>query len=197
MSARNSSRKLLRKKRRDWPGRISVGDKRDRLTVLDISADGIVRCGCSCGGEISVPRHKLHKPKFRRSCGCLIGESLRTGVGDLSGSYWSTLRQNANRRGHRIGITIRQAWLLFLRQRRRCALSGVILKMTLDRVDNTASLDRIDSRRGYVRGNVQWIHQDINLMKNVLPQERFLELCRTITVHQENTCEQSSLRRVV
>lgn len=43
-----------------------------------------------------------------------------------------------------------------------------------------ASLDRIDSSQGYIKGNVQWVHKDINKMKFDLSQDRFLELCNII-----------------
>lgn len=46
-----------------------------------------------------------------------------------------------------------------------------------DKLDSTASLDRIDSSKDYTIGNVQWIHKSINLMKNVIPQDIFVEWC--------------------
>jgi len=43
--------------------------------------------------------------------------------------------------------------------------------------ENTASLDRIDSSKGYVKDNVQWVHKDINRMKWNFPQDKFVKLC--------------------
>ena len=37
----------------------------------------------------------------------------------------------------------------------------------------TASLDRIDSTKGYVRGNIQWVHKDINWFKRDYPKISF------------------------
>ena len=45
----------------------------------------------------------------------------------------------------------------------------------------TASLDRKDSRKGYIKGNVQWLHSDINLMKQGIEQEKFIDMCRLIS----------------
>lgn len=42
------------------------------------------------------------------------------------------------------------------------------------------SLDRIDSKKGYVVGNVQWVHKDINRMKNTFPQDYFIQVCKQI-----------------
>lgn len=76
-------------------------------------------------------------------------------------------------------------WRLYLDQGQRCALSGVEIRIEQGCVQHrrnrsTASLDRIDNSKGYVRGNVQWVHKDVNKMKRDLNEARFLELCRLI-----------------
>lgn len=45
----------------------------------------------------------------------------------------------------------------------------------------TASLDRIDSSKGYIKGNVQFISMAINLMKNTMSHEHTLEFLTQIT----------------
>ena len=44
----------------------------------------------------------------------------------------------------------------------------------------TASLDRIDSSKGYEIGNVQFISTAINYMKNTMSHEDTLKLCEII-----------------
>lgn len=44
----------------------------------------------------------------------------------------------------------------------------------------TASLDRIDSTKGYIHGNLQWIHKDLNQMKSNRTQDEFLEWVRKV-----------------
>ena len=44
----------------------------------------------------------------------------------------------------------------------------------------TASLDRIDSTKGYTKNNIQWVHKTINKMKNVLHDEEFIQWCNLI-----------------
>lgn len=34
--------------------------------------------------------------------------------------------------------------------------------------------------KGYVDGNVQWVHKDVNFMKSDLEQSRFIDLCAKI-----------------
>lgn len=63
-----------------------------------------------------------------------------------------------------------------------CSLTGIDLtynpKIKLS--DNVLSVDRIDSDKGYIEGNVQLVHKDINMMKQSLSQERFIELCKNV-----------------
>ena len=41
----------------------------------------------------------------------------------------------------------------------------------------TASLDRIDSKKGYTIDNVQWVYKKINMMKQNYDQKEFVNLC--------------------
>ena len=70
-------------------------------------------------------------------------------------------------------------------QRGLCAISGLPIAIKRD-----ASIDRIDSREGYVAGNIQWVHKDVNLMKNHFDQGYFIEMCRKITGHKNTVREQ-------
>lgn len=114
-----------------------------------------------------------------------------TGYGDISGKYWSSLRCAAKNRDIKFNISIKEAWLLFENQQQQCSLTGVVLThgsgRTIcgkNRILGTASLDRIDSSKGYVKSNIQWIHKDINLMKNHFSQEYFISMCQKITENQ-------------
>ena len=52
-------------------------------------------------------------------------------------------------------------------------------------VDITASLDRIDSLKGYTEDNVQWVHKHINFMKGSLSENKFIEYCKLIVKNNE------------
>jgi hypothetical protein len=43
-------------------------------------------------------------------------------------------------------------------------------------IDN-ASLDRIDSSKGYAKDNIQWVHTMVNMSKNRYNQQKFVEMC--------------------
>jgi hypothetical protein len=41
-------------------------------------------------------------------------------------------------------------------------------------------LDRVDSSKGYIEGNVQWVHKTINLMKQSFNQKEFIHFCKLV-----------------
>jgi hypothetical protein len=69
------------------------------------------------------------------------------------------------------------------RQGGRCALTGEQLSVTM-REDRNASLDRINSGGPYSRDNIQWVSKEINIMKNSLPETKFVELCAKVIAHR-------------
>lgn len=75
------------------------------------------------------------------------------------------------------------AWKQFEKQEGRCALTGwplVIRHSSHGKNRRTASLDRIDSHKGYDPGNIQWVHKDVNQMKWTLTNSRFIEVCQQV-----------------
>ena len=69
---------------------------------------------------------------------------------------------------------------LFFKQKELCALSGVKIFLGIN-----ASLDRINSSKGYIKDNLQWIHKDLNQMKGSLDSLYFLEICNNIVKFNE------------
>lgn len=131
-----------------------------------------------------------------KSCGCdksgylkITGKNNKrfTGCEDISGRYWGRIKESAKTRNFEFNITIEYAWELFIKQNRKCNLSGLPIKFsfTRNKDDETASLDRIDSKIGYVEGNVQWVHKHINMMKNAHSQDYFINLCKLISNNNE------------
>ena len=59
-----------------------------------------------------------------------------------------------------------------------CALTGWEIK-TEGSV--TASLDRIDSSKGYSKDNIQWVHKLVNMCKNKYNQEDFICMCKAVS----------------
>lgn len=120
------------------------------------------------------------------------------GYKGLPKSIFNDYKLGAKRRNLEFKVNIEYVWNLLEKQNFKCALSGVNIHLLEDgdsvtKVENgnrnldyskwTASLDRIDSTKGYVEGNLQWVHRDINKIKMDLPQDYFIELCKSIVNH--------------
>jgi hypothetical protein len=110
----------------------------------------------------------------------------RTGCGEMTGGYWARLKASAAERDHDFAITPEYAIAIWESQEGRCALTGQKLRFSdygESMVAQTASLDRIDSKQGYVRGNVQWIHKNLQRMKGEMTDDDFAYWCTQVADH--------------
>jgi hypothetical protein len=110
-----------------------------------------------------------------------FGKKQQEGFEDISASFWSRVVRNAACRGHEMGLSIEDAWAIFLSQNKTCALTGVQLVFGNTLFETTASLDRIDCEKGYTIDNVQWVHKVINIMRNRLTVEEFIWWCGRVS----------------
>ncbi len=100
----------------------------------------------------------------------------KKGHEQLNGTFMTALIKSASVRGIEYNLTPEFLWDLFLEQNRKCALSGIELIFGY-KSKGTASVDRIDSKIGYLEGNVQWVHKHINIMKQSFANEQFIGYC--------------------
>lgn len=170
-----------------------TGQKFGGLTVLGFSYFhknhcSYWKCKCECGQEKDMPLTYLRNRTPYHSCGCrthLSGNKsiYWKGIGDLSGDYFASVKQKARTRNIDFNITIQEMWDKFLSQDKKCAYTGIELDFTLKsrgKLKGTASLDRIDSSKGYTIDNIQWVHKDLNIMKMDLKQEQFIKYCHLV-----------------
>jgi hypothetical protein len=143
-------------------------------------------CKCDCGNVV-IKRGDNLKGGGTNSCGCLPRKKKDQnwrwkGYKEISGDFFTHIKNSAKSRNIPFHITVKQIWWLFLKQNRRCALTGLKLNFQSCYVkrDGTASLDRIDSNKEYNIKNVQWIHKDLNRMKSDFSTEKFLEYCKLV-----------------
>lgn len=166
-----------------------------KLTVLERAGSNrqkcvTWRCLCSCGKEIVASSdHLTRKTQPIKSCGCerfKRGNQHKqwNGYEGISGNWWHNhveRERNQTRRAKiKVNITKEYAWDLFIKQKKKCALSGVDIEIAGDHKYNTASIDRIDSSKGYEEGNIQWVHKHINFMKRTYSQEYFIDMCKKV-----------------
>lgn len=120
----------------------------------------------------------------------LHGISERNGsykkvAGDISHQYFDHIRRNAESRNLEFSISPDYIWQLFIEQNRKCALSGRNININISKINNrknemTASLDRINSNKGYIIGNVQWIHKELQPIKMSLSNYQLFMICQEI-----------------
>jgi len=136
------------------------------------------KCECDCGNFCEVVAARLNGHR-KKSCGCTEKKEGRwnwSGYKEITGFFWCCLLQNAKRRNIEVKIDIKDAWEQFEKQNRKCALTNEILTFNTkhNSHDGNASIDRIDSRKGYIKGNIQWVHKRINKMKNNMDENELI-----------------------
>lgn len=164
-----------------------VGEKFGLLTVLSPAEKKLKsnywNCECSCGKLLQASTGNLLAGNYV-SCGCQKNLSGNlspswTGKGEIAGRYWHILQANSSKRGIEFNLTIDYVWELYEKQNKLCALTNWPIIFAKNSFQ-TASLDRINSSLGYVTGNVQWVHKDINKMKNIFDQDYFIKACESV-----------------
>lgn len=150
-----------------------------------------LECRCDCGKIVYVKQQYILSGATK-SCGCYIRDYMYKGYQEIPSTHWGSILYSADKRNLEFNISVEYAWELFLEQKRICNLSG--LEISFYKKDEkyntstprTASLDRIDSSKGYVEGNVQWLHKVVNKMKNTMSDEDFIYFCASIADYNKN-----------
>ena len=128
------------------------------------------KCQCqSCGRIVIRSRHSIKEGKIRCVCH----------------SYFNQLAAGAAARKIDFNLDRKFMWDLLKRQKYRCALTGAPIEYNTAS-DKTASVDRIDSSRGYENNNIQWVHKVVNIMKQDYDQDYFIELCGAVMFHTQD-----------
>lgn len=152
-------------------------------------------------------RYTIRKTQYRKFRTCsrcrFVVQNRRNlgkhrGVGELTRTFYKYFLFSAERRNIPFAVSIEYLWDLAVQQNRRCALSGleIVFPAVTDGNGNwmanlqqrgsndgrlcVASLDRKDSSLGYVEGNVQWVSQWVNIVKNGLSHNEFTHLCHLV-----------------
>ena len=105
--------------------------------------------------------------------------SIRNGkVGDLSISMVNRIKSKAISRKIEFDLSVEYLWNLFVIQNGICAITG-------DKINHIseASLDRINSNKGYVENNVQWTTKQANKCKHILSMKELYEFAIKVISH--------------
>lgn len=98
------------------------------------------------------------------------------GFGSVPGKVFSKLKRDAEKRDLPFEITIEDVYRQYNQQQELCAFSGLHIVF-----GSTASVDRIDSSKGYTIDNIQIVHKDLNMMKRDMDNMDFILWCRAVS----------------
>lgn len=132
-----------------------------------------------------------------RSCNCTsFNKSIDTsksnntqwkGYKEIPYSWFSKYFERTSKKSKRIGsITIEDVYNLWIKQNKKCNLSGITIGFYDDGKTHTCSIDRIDSLKEYTIDNIQLVHKDVNYMKNKYSQEYFINMCKLIAENNKD-----------
>lgn len=147
-----------------------------------------VKVRCECGYECFRRVTDLTRGLTKMCKDCSKKNKFRKsykGIEELSGAHLTAIRSRLVRKSKTLTFEVSKEylWKLYLSQNKKCALSGVDISMSPNRKLTTASLDRIESSKNYVEGNVQWVHKVVNRMKMELSDQEFINWCKLIANH--------------
>lgn len=216
-----SCRKCSQLRRRKQDRKYKIGMKIQNLIILDIisatkNTGTLYKVQCNCG-HIYYTGHSKISTKYNNKKGVLpycnncftydkkSPKKSTMLTQDISLTIYKRLIREADRKGIKFDLTVEYLQDLFEKQNKECIYTGIKLNIEPSiskkesRILNTASLDRIDSKKGYIKNNVQWIHKDINYMKFNFSNKKFIDLCTLIANKHANiepsltsTCEEGA-----
>jgi hypothetical protein len=153
------------------------------LNCIDVKLKHTVwRCKCKCGKEITCSGRSLRNGK-KINCGDKTKHISSTNYfKEIPIRFLKNIQKRARYDNLECNISMEYLWELFLKQNKKCALSDISLlfqNRTGDTLAN-ASLDRIDSKIGYLKNNIQFVDKNINRMKQNFNQQDFINWCSLI-----------------
>ena len=192
-----SCRRCSQIRRNEIEGReYNVGDILMNLEIIKIESGKIttyiVKC-LKCGNKYRTGHSALNRKKNNKGLFCChkcFNVSMKSKkrftmiTENISLTLYKKIEHQASVRGVEFNVTPENLESIF---NGHCYLSGIKIKLgTYSRTKGiqdigNASLDRIDSNKGYVKDNVAWVYKPINVMKHILSVNDFIELCRKIT----------------
>ena len=136
---------------------------------------------CSdCGTEQAYTRrnHAIESEKEDRQC-----KKCAQKAGKFDNNRPVGNKQRLFNRFKKSAISRNIVWDLTLEEmfkgfNGKCNLTG--WSIDIDYLNSTASLDRIDSTKGYTVDNIQWVHSMVNMSKNKYDNSLFIEMCKAV-----------------
>jgi hypothetical protein len=143
------------------------------------------KCGKIC--DYLRYQYALQSYKLDKKCkSCSNKETDNCHRGWYKGiriSWFNKFKISAEYRAIEFNITIDDVAELIQKQNFKCALSGWDISFPETGIPQKcdASIDRIDSKKGYSVENIQITHKTINMIKNKYDNDFFIYVCKSIS----------------
>lgn len=142
---------------------------------------------CTCGNTRYMPASQIMNNDRYNTCRrCSLGKIFS----NFRESFLNNIKKNAFSRGKEFAEDVTPEYLYSLLEEQdfKCALTGDSLLPEDNSLDHIRkelplSLDRIDSSKGYIRGNIQWVTKRANWMKGDMTTQEFLIMCSKVLNH--------------
>ena len=168
---------------------IKIGEKYKNYTVISeaVLVKNLLkyRVRCKCGSEHYMTASALISNSRWFQCKqCATKESLENltitngKTGEVTLSVINRIKDKAILRKIPFELTTEYLWKLFISQNKQCAITGDNLYTI-----KNSSLDRIDSSKGYIEGNVQWVTIQANKCKHILSMSELFDFANKVISH--------------
>ena len=137
-----------------------------------------------CGTEQSYGRKDHYNSAVRNNWKCKScsnsSNNFAGKVGPMPVTWFNTKMRGGMGRGYQWDITPEYIISMYEQQGGLCAITGWTIGWSEKGLTATVSIDRIDSEEGYIQGNVQLLHKDVNMAKQQYSQDYFIAMCRAV-----------------
>lgn len=140
---------------------------------------------CSKCGKVFEKEFKEYKRRTEKSTHCKFYCSRKCGLGGKADDYspFRTFlylsRKHAKSRGIHFSIDLKYIKKLWETQKGKCFYTSIPMLLFANKnktefKPEAASLDRIDTSQGYIRGNIRFVCMSINYAKNRFEEKDFV-----------------------
>lgn len=139
-----------------------------------------------CSRQCRIDHNKKLQSDKRNTRRLMLSGATYSNDHDTNGQFNWFIKVIRTRKQHASNINTKYLQELWSSQRGICPITGwkLILPINCTKFDNdspmNASLDRIDSKLGYITGNVRFIAKIANYAKHVYTDDQVLEFCEAV-----------------
>lgn len=101
-------------------------------------------------------------------------------------NYISSLLNHCSKRNKDFNIDIQYLLDIYEKQNGMCNISGIKMTYNYGEKNTNISIDRIDSNKGYVKGNINLVCYIVNIMKNQFSLMDLIDFCEKIVYYNKN-----------